>query len=169
MKTSLDVVSENSQRFKKVVTPSVKYCDNIIINEIEGQMVAGIGARDASGKILPENIKRICKSFFDMGAKDNVVIHCPEAGFLLDNKGGFYTVPSHELPKGYIKGKVGAGDAFCAGILYALYNGMGAEESLVLANCAAECNLSKEDSISGMRSYAETMKIDKLYKRGKLC
>jgi len=165
MITSMDVVSESGGRFKKVVTPSLKYCDNIIINEIEGEGISGINARDESGKILPEHIRRICESLFQAGVKGNAVIHCPEAGFWLNNKGGFFVVPSLDLPKGYIKGTVGAGDAFAAGTLYALYNGMSEREGLVLASCAAACNLSAEDSISGMRGLAETMELDKRYGR----
>ena len=34
----------------------------------------------------------------------------------------FLAVPSLELPQGFIKGSVGAGDAYAAGCLYGLYN-----------------------------------------------
>ena len=55
------------------------------------------------------------------------------------------------LPAGYIKGTVGAGDSFCAGCLYGIYNGFTDVEILEFASGAAACNLAAEDSVSGMR------------------
>lgn len=69
------------------------------------------------------------------------------------NKAGEFTVvPSIKHPEGYIKGTVGAGDAFCAGCLYGIYNGFGDSDILEFASGAAACNLAAEDSVSGMQS-----------------
>ena len=71
----------------------------------------------------------------------------------------FYT------PDGFIKGKVGAGDAFCAGALYALLKGLDPETLLRLGSCAAAMNLAVPDAVSGARSYAETMALDARFAR----
>ena len=71
--------------------------------------------------------------------------------FCLAKDGTFTAVPSLDLPKGYIKGTVGAGDAFCAGCLYGIYNGWSDKAILEFAAGAAACNLSAEDSVSGMK------------------
>jgi len=55
------------------------------------------------------------------------------------------------LPEGYIKGSVGAGDAFCAGCLYGIYKGYDDKTILEFASGAACLNLSAVDSVSGMR------------------
>ena len=60
-------------------------------------------------------------------------------------------MPSLKLPQGYIKGTVGAGDAFCAGCLYAIYHGYDDHAMLEFASGAAACNLAAEDSVSGMK------------------
>jgi sugar/nucleoside kinase (ribokinase family) len=59
-----------------------------------------------------------------------------------------------ELPAGYIKGTVGAGDAFCAGALYAAYQGESIAAALKLGNAAAAASLSQPGATEGMRPVA---------------
>lgn len=165
IKTSIDVVSENGRRFQRVVTPSLKYCHYAVLNETESGMVSGIDPRDGEGKIIPENIEKICRDFFRKGVAEYVVIHCPEAGFMMDSAYKFTVVPSLKLPPNYIRGTVGAGDAFCAGALYALYKGFDCGRTLEIASCCAAANLSAADSVSGARGLAETMELEEKYGR----
>lgn len=151
LKTLIDVVSENSQRFSKIVPPSLKYTNYCVINEVEASMIAGIPAR-IEEKIDCENIKKICTKLFEMGVNDLVVIHAPEAGFAMDKDGNFYMQPSIALPPNYIKGKVGAGDAFCSGIMYSIYKGWDYNYSLEFASAAAACCLSEVNATDGMKS-----------------
>ncbi|GHU97827.1 sugar kinase [Clostridia bacterium] len=164
LKTSLDVVSENGGRFKRIVTPSLKYCDYAVMNEIEGGMISGIEPRDAQGAIIPENIEKICRALFAAGVGEYAVIHCPEAGYMACADGKFVTVPSLRLPEGYVQGTVGAGDAFCAGILYSLYKEYEPARALTLAAACAAANLSASDSVGGMRSLEDTWALDKKYR-----
>jgi sugar/nucleoside kinase (ribokinase family) len=162
IKTSIDVVSDISAGFAAVVIPALKYCDYAILNELEAGFTAGIAPRDTSGRLIEKNIRAILERFAEYGVK-KTVIHCPERGFCLDADGGYTGAASLKLPAGYIKGAVGAGDAFCAGMLYALYNGFSDSEALVTAAASAAANLSSPDSVSGARSYAETMRLAELY------
>ena len=168
IKTSVDVVSEEGARFVKTVTPALRYCDYAVLNEIESGRVAGIPPRDSEGKLIPENMEKICKAFFRMGVRDTVAVHCPEAGFAMNAAGKFFAVPSLDLPKDYIKGAVGAGDAFCAGALYAFWRGDGEEEMLSFASACAACNLSAKDSVSGMRNYEEIKRLSRRFARRRL-
>lgn len=163
IKTSIDVVSEEGERFSKLVPPALKYCNYSIINEIEGGRAVGVNPRDEQGKIIVDNVKKILEKFFDLGVKDLAVIHCPEGGFAMDKDKNFVVVPSLKLPKGYIKGSVGAGDAFCAGVLYSIYKGFDLKKTVEIGNLAAAANLSQIDSISGLRSLDELMKLKELY------
>jgi sugar/nucleoside kinase (ribokinase family) len=155
MKTSLDVVSENSGRFRKIVTPSLKYCTNVIINELEAGLITEIPPRDADGRVIMANLRAICEKMKSLGVEQNVAIHMPECGVALDERGEFSAVGSYELPAGYIKGSVGAGDAFCAGMLYSIYKGFDMPQALKFANGAAALCLSRENSIDGMGSAAD--------------
>lgn len=150
LKTSLDVVSENSTRFSNIVPHSLKYCNYIIINEVEASLTTGISIRDDQDILITENMKLICERLFDMGVNDLVVIHAPEGGFAMDNQRMLYVQGSLNLPDGYIKGTVGAGDAFCAGILYSIYNDWNIPRALQVAVGAAACCLCEINATDGM-------------------
>lgn len=168
IRTSIDVVSENSDRFSKIVPASLKYTDYCIINEVEASMITGIPARDQSGKLMLDNIKVMCRMLFDMGVGNWVVIHAPEGGFGMERDKEFTIQPSVDVPEEYIKGKVGAGDAFCAGILYSAYKGWSMGEALKIAAGAAACNLSEANATDGMKSIGEVRKVFDMYPKTKL-
>jgi sugar/nucleoside kinase (ribokinase family) len=161
--TSIDVVSEQSQRFKEVVSCSLKYCDYVTLNEIESSNVSGIPLRDGGGNIIEDNLKAVCEWFISRGVSRQICIHFPEGCAALGKKGEYRQQPSLSLPNGYIKGTVGAGDAFCAGILYSAYNNLSLSDSLLTAVISAACNLSREDSISGMKEYSQAFAALKEY------
>ena len=161
IKTSLDIVSEQSDRFPRIVRPALKYCDYLVVNEIEGSLATGLPCRDATGKTTPELLLDIAAKLFELGVKERVVLHCPELSVARDAAGNVSVVHSLKLPQGWIKGSVGAGDAFCAGMLYAFMKGLSDEDGMKLASCAAAANLSATDSVSGARSLAETRELER--------
>ncbi|MBQ2628037.1 MAG: carbohydrate kinase family protein [Kiritimatiellae bacterium] len=156
IRTSIDIVSEQSDRFARIVSPALRYCDYCIVNEIEGSMATGAPSDD---------LRAICEGLLAAGVREQAVVHCPDAGASLDRNGNFARVGSLRLPQGWIKGSVGAGDAFCAGVLYAIMKGMDADQALRLGSCTAAMNLSVTDSVSGAKSYAETIALDSKFAR----
>ena len=162
MKTSMDVVSENSERFKKTVTPCLKYCDNLIINEIEASMICELPVRK-DGNLDKVYLRSVCDKLISYGVNERVIIHAPEASCGMTGKGDFVISPSFSLPKGFIKGSVGAGDAFCAGALYAIYKDLDIENILTIGTGAAACSLSELNSIDGMKSIEEIMELTNKY------
>lgn len=156
IKTSIDLVSENSDRYG-IVRECLEYTDNVIINEHEAGMIAGI-------EPCRENLEKIAREIKKMGVSERVIIHMPELGVCLSDN-GFFELPSLDLPNGYIKGTTGAGDAFCAGSLIGIYRGLDEISILKLASKVAAASLSAPDAISGMRSEAE---IDKFLKEMKI-
>ena len=86
----------------------------------------------------------------EMGVSDKVVIHCKKAGFCYDVPTKEFTwVTSVDIPKSEIKGSVGAGDAFCAGCLYAIHEGYSLPDMLDFANASARFNLKSPTSTGG--------------------
>lgn len=167
IKTSIDAVSAESGLYAEKIIPVLKYCNYTIMNEIESCNVTGQNPRNADGSINIEAIKRTMEKFIEYGVSDKVIVHCCEGGFSLSSDGVFTVVPSLELPEGYIKGSVGAGDAFAAACLYSLYNGYDDRHMLEFASAAAALNLSATDSVSSMRSKKEIEKINKIFPRRK--
>jgi len=163
LKTSIDVVSETGDRFARLVKPALKYCDYCVINELEAQQTTGIALRNADGKLIMENMKPALEKLKEFGVAQWAVIHCPEVGCGIDEKGNYYEVPSLKLPAGYIKGTVGAGDAFCAGILYAAYKEMPMAEALKLGACSAAASLSEVSASDGVKTAEEVLKLHEIY------
>jgi sugar/nucleoside kinase (ribokinase family) len=160
IKTSIDVVSEQSDRFVKVVTPCLPHCDYLIFNEVEASMVTGIEVRGEDGKISQTQMKMVINELFDKGVREVICIHAPEGGWYARKGDAVYFLPSLNLTKDMIKGKVGAGDAFCAGMLYSLYREFDPEYSLRVAGAAAGCNLTEKNSIDGLRSFDKMMEFE---------
>lgn len=160
IKTSIDLVSENSDRYA-LVLPCLQYTDNLIINETEAGQLTGIAP-------TAENLRAIAEKLKSYGVKERVIIHLPEMSVCLSER-GFTIVPSYQLPQGFIKGTTGAGDAFCAGALLAIYRGDSDEEILSFASAAAVAALSSADAISGMRTEKEIREICKGMERRTIC
>ena len=165
IKTSIDAVSEDGDRYKEKILPALKYCDYTILNEIESCRVTGLEPRKPDGSIHIENIKQTMKCFLENGVREKVIIHCCEAGFLMDRSGDFVIVPSLRLPAGFIKGSVGAGDSFAAACLYGIDKGFDNRKLLEFASAAAACNLTASDSISGMKTREEIEKMCETFER----
>ncbi|MDO5444537.1 MAG: carbohydrate kinase family protein [Eubacteriales bacterium] len=162
LKTSIDIVSQSGADFAHMVPPALKYTDYLIINELEAQQTTGITLRDADG-LHRENMKAALQTLKDFGVSTWTVIHCPEFGCGLDENGDFFTVNSLNLPDDYIKGTTGAGDAFCAGVLYAAEKVMGMEKALLIGNCSAAASLSEPCGTEGLRSLEEVLKLKDIY------
>ena len=159
MKTSIDVVSEASDRFMRLVPPALKYTDYCIINEVEAQQTTGVKLRGEDDRLLTEDMPEALKAMKRMGVTTWAVIHCPEGGFGLDENDQYVALDSLHLPKGYIPGSVGAGDAFCAGVLYGAEKRYSLSDSIALGIASAACSLSEPGATEGMRAEADVMKL----------
>jgi len=160
IKTSIDVVSENSNRYKTLVPPSLKYTNYCVINEIEAGKTVGIQLRDSTGGLITSCIKDVLLKLKQFGVEDWVVIHCPEGSFGYDGI-QFQSIPSLSLDRHLIKGTVGAGDAYVAGVLYGAYKGKSLTESMELGTAAAAASLMAEDSTSGVQPYERLVQMYK--------
>ena len=164
--TSVDMVSESSGNYGEKVIPALKYCDYLIVNELEICGIFGISPRGEDGELSDENLLAAVKRAAECGVSRKIIVHSKERGFLYDVKSGEMTsVSSLKIPKSEIKGSVGAGDAFCAGALYGLHNSFADKQLLEFASAAAACNLFCENSVDGMRSADEIIAVSNKYER----
>lgn len=166
IKTSIDAVSDNSADYGKKIIPALKYSNYVIINEIECCKIWNMEPYLPDGAINRDAIKQATKKMADAGVSDKIVIHSKETSFVYDVKSACFTeVSSLKIPKEQIKGSVGAGDAFCAGTLYGIYNNFSDTELLEFASSAAACNLFEANAVDGMKTKEEIIKISKQYER----
>ena len=159
IKTSIDLVSENSNRYS-LVLPCLKYTDNLIINEVEAGQLTGFEPKR-------ENLIKIGEKLKAYGVRERVIIHTPDLGICV-SENGVQIVPSYELCENFIQGTTGAGDAFCAGALYGIYQEKSDKEILEFASAAAVASLSQVDAVSGLRTEKEIKELCKSLKRKEL-
>ena len=164
LKTSVDVVSEDSDRFAKFVAPALKYVDYCILNELEAGRTAGFKIRQADGTLDTVALRHTAGALLQFGVREIVVIHFPEGGFVRTRKGEDYFQPSLNLPPKFIAGTAGAGDAFCAGVLLGLHEGWDLPRCLAAAVCIAAASLSHPTCTNGVQPLSACLALGKRFK-----
>ena len=164
IKTSVDVVSENSDRFARIVTPSLKHVDFCILNEIEAGKTAGFTIRQGDGKLDTVALRHTAGALLQHGVRELVVIHFPEGAFARTRKGEDFWQSSLVLPPNYIAGTAGAGDAFCAGVLLGLHEGWDLGRCLLTGVCVATASLSDPTCTNGVKSLSSALALAKKFK-----
>ncbi len=163
MKTSIDMVTEVSERGRAIIKAALKYTDYCTINELEAEIATGLPLL-VDGELVEANVHQALEELAREGVSTWAIIHSPTCSYGMDcQTHTIFKVPSLKLPEGYIKGATGAGDAFCSGVLYAAYKGQGIEEAMRLGSACAACSLSEISGTAGMRSYDEVQAVYEQY------
>lgn len=163
IKTSVDVVSEDSDRFGKIVPASLRYTDYLILNEIETGRTTGHKVRNAQGQLDATAVVDAVEALFAMGRMELVVVHMPEGAYLRTGDGRQFSRGSLNLPPDFIKGTAGAGDAFCAGMLYGIHEAWDYMEALRLGAAAAAACLTHPSTTDGMLPFAQVMELSQRF------
>jgi sugar/nucleoside kinase (ribokinase family) len=163
MKTSVDVVSEDSDRFPKIVSPALKHVDYCILNEIEAGKTTGFKVRRANGKLDTSALRHAASALLQQGVRELVVIHFPEGGFARTRTGQDVWQSSLKLPANYIAGMAGAGDAFCAGVLLGLHEDWELKRCLLTGVCIAAASLADATCTAGVKSLNASLALAKKF------
>ncbi len=186
MITSIDVVSEASDRAKRIVSAALKYTDICCINELEATAVTDIditsiahltpknadkckenfAQKQENGEktVAPTAVYEVFEAIKKLGVSKWIIIHTKDCGWGFDCESGETVyLESLHLPEGYVKGSTGAGDAYCSGILYGAHEGYSLHDSMRLARASASASLSENNGTDGMRPLSELMKLEELY------
>ena len=164
MKTVVDFITTDSERYAEKVPPAMRHTDVLVINELEAGYATGISPRNADGIIQIPALAAAAEKFFAMGVREMVVFHYPEGAFLMEQTGRSFTTAACPIAPGEFIGSNGAGDAFCAGIIFALHRQLPPEEALRIANVSAWFNLHDATASGGAVSWNKIReKIEKEY------
>ncbi len=159
VKTSVDVVSEDSDRFARIVNPALQHVDYCILNEIEAGKTTGFSVRNAARELEAAALRHAAGALLQQGVRDLVVIHFPEGAFARTRKGEDFWQPSLKLPREFIRGTAGAGDAFCAGVLLGLHQGWELQRSLLTGVCIASASLADPTCTAGVKSLNSSLAL----------
>lgn len=163
IKTSVDVVSEDSDRFAKLVNPALKHVDYCILNEIEAGKTTGFKVRSPGGQLDTVALKHAAGALLQQGVRELVVIHFPEGAFARTRKGEDFWQSSLKLPPNYIAGTTGAGDAFCAGVLYGVHENWPLQQCLLTGVCMAAACLSDATCTEGVKALPSSLNLSRKY------
>lgn len=163
LKTSVDAVSEDSDRFAKIVMPALKHVDYCILNEIEAGKTTGFKIRQPDGRLDTVTLRHAAGTLLQQGVRELVVIHFPEGAFARTRKGDDVWQSSVKLPPKFIAGSAGAGDAFCAGVLLGLHEDWELQRSLLTGVCLAAASLSHPTCTAGVKSLNASLALGKKF------
>jgi sugar/nucleoside kinase (ribokinase family) len=159
IRTSVDVVSEDSDRFARLVNPALRHVDYCILNEIEAGKTTGFKLRPAHGPLDTVALRHAAGALLQQGVRELVVIHFPEGAFARTRKGEDFWQPSLKLPPNYIGGTAGAGDAFCAGVLWGLHEAWDMPRCLLTGVCLAAASLAHPTCTAGVGSLKSSLAL----------
>jgi sugar/nucleoside kinase (ribokinase family) len=163
IRTSVDVVSEDSDRFSKIVNPALRHVDYCILNEIEAGKTTGFKLRTSEGALDTIAVRHAAGALLQEGVRELVVIHFPEGAFSRTRKGEDIWQWSLNLPAKYIAGTAGAGDAFCAGVLLGLHEDWDLAQCLLTGVCIAAASLADATCTAGIRGLSASLALAKKF------
>lgn len=162
--TSIDLVSEDSDRFTTIIPCALPYVDYLFLNEYEASRLSGIDLMEITshGK-MGQRCKEAFEVIFGMGVNEWIVIHHPDGVWASHRDGKHLFQPSLLLPQDEVVGANGAGDALAAGVLLGIHEGWDMADCLNLGVCAAASSLSHVTCSDGVRAHRDCLALSKLY------
>lgn len=149
MHTNLELASVEAGRLREVVLPCLPYVDSIIINEIEASALVGADYEAPAAGSPPDwqALTDIARGLVERGVRTLAVVHVPAGSVAVASDGRVWTQGSVRLSPAEVRGTTGAGDAFAAGVLLGLHDGLSIDRCLLLgAASAAACIMSPHTS-----------------------
>lgn len=147
--TNLELVSIEAERIRHVALPCLAHVDTLIVNDHEIGSLASV-ATLVDGRAQPDRCREAALTMLDEGAVQLVAVHYPEGAICVTRDGATFEQPSVDVPAGQIGSTVGAGDAFAAGMLYALHEDWPVVNALELAHATAAMSLRSPTTVGSV-------------------
>ena len=156
--TNLELMTmPSAERLAKLGRPCLAHLDVLIVNDYEIGALGRRPTRRADGTTDLAEVERALETVLAEGAMRWAVAHFPEGAAVRGRGGTRARLGSLAIPANAVKGANGAGDAFAAGMLYALHHGWPIEEGLRLAHAAAAASMRAVSTTEGVAPVAECL------------
>ena len=138
--TCVDLVSIHHPEFSRIVESAAPFVDFLISNEIEAAQATGTRV-DEETLTSVEALTQMAHGMLDLGVRKAVIIHCVERVLWVDTNRDVVVIEVELVPPEEIASNLGAGDAFCAGLLYGIHESRGPERAIQLGKAVAQASL----------------------------
>ncbi|MGK6352191.1 carbohydrate kinase family protein [Parapedobacter sp. DT-150] len=158
--TSVDLVSEDSGRFRQIIPCSLPYVDLLFLNEYEASRLSGVDLMGVKGvSEMGRRCEDAFETIFEMGVNEWITIHYPGGVWAAGRSGRRLFQPGLLLSGEHVVGANGAGDALAAGVLLGVHEDWDMEASLNLGVCAAASSLSHVTCSDGVLPYRDCLTL----------
>jgi sugar/nucleoside kinase (ribokinase family) len=161
LKTSVDLVSEDSNRFKMIIHPSLPYVHYLFLNEFEAARCTGVNLQVDQPDY--DALNKAATIILEYGVREWVFIHFPKGVFAKSNTGEIIVQGAVNLPDEKIKSASGAGDALASGILFGIHEEWKIPDALKLGVCCAAYCLQELSCSKGVLPYNKCLEIGEVY------
>lgn len=161
LKTSVDLVSEDSDRFKMVIHPALPFIDYLFLNEFEAARCTGVDIEDEEPEYA--KLEDAATKIFKYGVREWVFIHFSTGIFAKSKTGETILQGAVKLPMDKVMSASGAGDALASGILLGIHENWKMSDALRLGVCCAAYSLQELSCSKGILPYKECLRLEKIY------
>ena len=154
MVTCVDLVSSDGPGFRPTVEATLPEIDYLFLNELEAARATGLtiaGPDDHTG------LEAAGRALLAAGVARAVILHSPDMALWLPKDGAAIRHAPDPVAPGDIASPVGAGDAFCAGVLLGIHDGWSPLEALTLGHRAAAASLRSPTATGGVPALSKLM------------
>lgn len=159
LKTNLELMTTQAERLAELGRPLLPLLDTLIVNDFEVGALAGREVRRADGTADIGAVRKAVEEALALGAMEWVVAHFPEGAVAAGRDGTRAELGSVAVPTSAVAGVNGAGDAFAAGMLYALHEKWPIGKALLMAHASAAASMRAVSTTAGVASVAECLAL----------
>ena len=163
VETSIDAVSEDSERFEKIIPPALPHVDYLLVNEYEASRILGEPLPPGTSASA-ETMTHLARGLLELGVHRWVVIHAAEGAVGVSADGAEVQLPSLHLKESQIATRTGAGDAFASGTIWGAWAKKSLKEAMEIGMGAAALSLQVANATDGVPEHSQALLY---YRNGK--
>ncbi|HVT12858.1 MAG TPA: carbohydrate kinase family protein [Fimbriimonadaceae bacterium] len=153
--TSVDLVSEDSDRFGRIVPSALRYADFAFMNEFEASRLTGLDLTHPDPDLAG-------RAYESLGYSGTLLIHWPDGAASCSPSGTVWQ-GRVLLPPERIASVAGSGDAFAAGYLLGYLRGYEERRRLRLGVCCAAASITDYTCCGGVVPEAECLRLGETF------
>lgn len=158
LETNVELVSIEAGRVRQLCSPCLPHLDTLIVNDHEIGGLAGMTTVRA-GRTDLSMCRQAAEAVLDQGTMHLVAVHYPEGAVCVTRDRQVVVSTSVPVDPHAIGSTVGAGDAFAAGMLWALHEDWPLEHAVQLAHAVAASSLRSPTTVGSVEDVDRCLEL----------